>query len=136
MGVHLRTSHFIYEVGSSDFLISFFDTIEIRLTKGFFGKKYPAILTDLYSGKLTIDKFEKAEKELEDIRKRLKKYKPSKVVWDKDDLTKQPPWGNNISPDITDLSNYFVTSDGEDLFDVIFRAIEKAKQEKNELIIE
>lgn len=136
MGVHLRTSHFIYEVGSSDFLISFFDTVEIRLTKGLFGKKYPVVLKDFYNGTISYEKLDQAERELTEIRKRLKKFKPSKVVWDKNDLTKQPPWGKNISEEITDLSNYFVTSDGRDLFEVIFRAIEMAKQEKRELIIE
>lgn len=40
----------------------------------------------------------------------------SKVIWDIDDMTKMPPWGKNISKDITDLSNYFVTSDGKDFF--------------------
>lgn len=136
MGVHLRTSHFIYEVGSSDFLISFFDTIEIRLARSWFGTKYPIVLNEFYNGKLTVKNLEKAEKELKDIRERLKKFEPSKVVWDKTDLTKQPPWGDDISPDITDLSNYFVTSDGEDLFEVIFEAIGKAKDENSELIIE
>ncbi len=136
MGVHLSTSHFIYEVGSSDFFISFFDTIEIRLTKGLFGKNYPVVLTDFYNGKISFDKLDTAEKELAEIRKRLKKFKSHKVVWDKNDLSKQPPWGNNISEDITNLSNYFVTSDGRDLFEVIFRAIEMAKKKKSELIIE
>ncbi len=136
MGVHLRTNQFIYEVGSKDFLISFFDTIEIRLARSWFGKKYPTILNEFYNGKLTVKNLEKAEKELKDIRERLKKFEPSKVVWDKTDLSKQPPWGDDISSDITDLSNYFVTSDGEDLFEVIFEAIGKAKEENSELIIE
>ncbi len=136
MAVHLRTSHFIYEIGTSDFLTSFFDTIEIRLTKGLFGKKYPIVLNEFYNGNLKYENLNKAEQELKDIQKRLKKFKPSKVVWDKYNLEKKPPWGNNISSDITDLSNYYVTSDGKDLFDVIFRAIETAKSEKSGIIIE
>ncbi len=46
-----------------------------------------------------------------------------------DDLFKQPPWGKNISNDITNLSNYFVTSDGEDnsYRDMIFNALKKQK---------
>jgi len=136
MGIHLRTGHLIYEVGTSDFLISFFDTIEIRLTKGLFGRKYPVVLTDFYGGKVSPEKLVQAENELIDIQKRLKKMKPSKVVWDKNDLSKRPPWGDDISGDITDLSNYFVTSNGNDLFEVIFSAIEMAKQGNSELIIE
>lgn len=53
---------------------------------------------------------------------------PDKVVWDIDDLSKRPPWGSNISSDITDLSNYFVTSDGNDFLSVFFHALEKAKE--------
>jgi 2,3-bisphosphoglycerate-dependent phosphoglycerate mutase len=136
MGVHLRTSHFIYEVGSSDFLSSFFFTIECRLTKGLFGKKYPTVLKEFYSGRLSIESLTKAEIELKDIQKKLKKIDPSKVVWDMYDLTKRPPWGDDISDEITDLSNYFVTSDGKDLFEILFKAIARAKAEKSELIIE
>ena len=136
MGVHLRTSHFIYEIGSSDFFSSFFDTIDYRLTKGLFGKKYPTILKELYSGRIPYENLEKAEKELKDIQNRLKKFDPSKVIWNKYDLTKKPPWGDNISNEITDLSNYFVTSNGVDLFEILFSAIEKAISEREELVIE
>ena len=136
MGVHLRTNHFTFEIGTSDFFASFFDTIEIRLTKGIFGKKYPIVLNEFYRGNLNYQSLDKAEEELQDIQKRLRKFKPSKVVWDKYDLDKMPPWGNDISSDITDLSNYFVTSDGKDLFEVIFRAIETAKSEKSGIKIE
>lgn len=36
--------------------------------------------------------------------------------------------GTNISKDITNLSNYFVTSDGEDFITVFYRALGKAKE--------
>lgn len=136
MGLHLSTSHYIYEIGTSDFLTSFFDTIEYRLTRGIFGKKYPVVLNEFYNGYPKYENLDNAEKELKDIQKRLKKLKPSKVIWDKNDLNKKPPWGDNISSDITDLSNYHVTSDGKVLFDVIFRAIEKGKSEKSGIKIE
>ena len=50
------------------------------------------------------------------------------VIWDAEDLSLTPPWGNNISSDITDLSNYFVTSDGRDLISVLNEALEDAKE--------
>ena len=70
------------------------------------------------------------------ISKELKKYSPEKVVWDIEDLSKQPPWGNDISKDITDLSNYFVTSDGEDFLNIFKHALEKAKEIDSDIIIE
>lgn len=36
--------------------------------------------------------------------------------------------GNNISKDITDLSNYFVTSDGEDFLTVFKHALEDSQE--------
>lgn len=39
-------------------------------------------------------------------------------------------WGSNISEDITDLSNYFVTSEGEDFVSVFLDALETAKEIK------
>lgn len=51
-------------------------------------------------------------------------------MWDIEDLKKQPPWSNNISEDITDLSNYFVTSDGRDLISAIFKVFEAAETER------
>ena len=66
----------------------------------------------------------------------LKKLSVSKVIWDIDDLAKPMPWGNNISSDITDLSNYFITSDGEDLITILAHAIEKAIELGSDISIE
>ncbi len=68
--------------------------------------------------------------------KKLKLFSPSEVVWDIEDLSKQPPWGDDISSDIKDLSNYFVTSDGKDMFEVLFYALNEALEEKVDLKIE
>ena len=135
MGISLISKSETYEIGTPSFFGSFFDTIDYHLTKGIFGKKYPIVLGEFQNGELSFENLEKAEKELLIIQKKLKKYNPSKIIWDKYDLSKNPPWGNNISSDITNLSNYFVTSDGKDLFDVLFSAIKKAKDEKSSLKI-
>ncbi|MDR0459810.1 MAG: immunity 70 family protein [Coriobacteriales bacterium] len=41
-----------------------------------------------------------------------------------------------MSPDFTDLSNYYVTSDGNDLFYVLVSAVAKSIQEQACLYIE
>ena len=74
--------------------------------------------------------------ELKKIQLELQAFSPDKVVWDIDDLSNQPPWGKNISNDITNLSNYFVTSDGEDFITIFFNALEKAKKMQIDLTIE
>lgn len=62
------------------------------------------------------------------VEQRLKKHSPSSVVWDTDDLSKQPPWGNNISKEITSLANYFITSDGRNLIDVLHLTFHDAEE--------
>lgn len=71
--------------------------------------------------------------EINEIREKLKKFNPSQVIWDIEDLSKKPPWGEKISKDITDLSNYFVTSDGRDLFKVLLLALKDSKELKIDL---
>ena len=82
----------------------------------------------LYQGEIKPKDVNKAIKELNIINEELKAFTPDKVIWNIDDLSKQPPWGSDISEDITDLSNYFVTSDGEDFISVFFDALETAKE--------
>ncbi len=113
-----------YQIGSGDFLHSFFSTVALRLENGSWGSVYPVIMNELYQGELPVNKISDAMNELNCIRQELAKYDPNQVVWDIEDLSKQPPWGNRISEDITNLSNYFVTSDGEDFLAVFERALQ------------
>ena len=41
-----------------------------------------------------------------------------------------PPWGSNISPDINNLSDYFITCDGKNLISILKIALNKAELEK------
>ena len=92
---------------------------------------------ELYQGCLKNQDLNEGLEELRKVRKELKNFSPSDVIWDKhapishvraEDLSLTPPWGNNISSDITDLSNYFVTSDGRDLISVLSEAMNEAKE--------
>ena len=110
------------------FCIHFFSTVAYNLENQEWGSRFPVIMNKLYQGKVDGENIDKAIEELSIIKEELRKFSPDKVIWDIDDLSKQPPWGENISKDITDLSNYFVTSDGEDFMMVFYRALEKAKE--------
>lgn len=136
MAVGLSVNFFWYQIGSGDFLHSFFSTIAYNLEDNNWGSKYPIIMNKLYQGKIDCEELDIALVELEDIYQNLKKISAEKVVWDIEDLTKRPPWGNNISKDITDLSNYFVTSEGEDLITIFRHALEKAKEMNTQIKIE
>lgn len=136
MAVGLKVKFFWYQIGTGDFLHSFFSTIAYNFEDGKWGTRYPVLMKELYGGILRADHLKVAKDELEKITKELKKTPVSKAIWDIDDLSKTMPWGDNISPDITDLSNYFVTSDGEDLITIIHHAIDKAMELKSDIIIE
>ena len=92
-------------------------------------------MSELYQGRLKSEHIDKALEELRVIKRGLQGIAPEKVVWDIEDLSKRPPWGNNISEDITDLSNYFVNSDGDDFLSIFFHALEKAKEVNAEVQI-
>ena len=76
-----------------------------------------------------------AKVELNTIENELKNLSPDKAIWDIEDLTKQPPWGNKISNQITDLSNYFITSDGRDFLTIFQNALDAAIEIKKDVII-
>ncbi len=128
MAVGFKVKFYWYQIGNGDFLHSFFSTVSYNLENGMWGSRFPIIMNELYRGKVNRDDIDNAIEELKIIKTEFKKFNPDKVVWDIDDLSKQPPWRNDISKDITDLSNYFVTSDGNDFITIFFNALEMAKE--------
>ncbi len=136
MAVGLKVKYFWYPIGDEDFLHAFFSTISYHLEKGKWGKEYPTLFKKLYQGNLPWKDCPKAISELDEIKAKLKSYKPSKVVWDIDDLSLRPPWGDEISETITDLSNYFVTSEGEDIFVVFLKAFNASIENQSNVEIE
>lgn len=93
-------------------------------------------MNELYQGELKRNHIENVVKELKNIKKALKKFRPSEVVWDIDDLNAKPPWEDSISPEIKNLSMYFVTSEGEDLIDMLEKALMRAKDLEEPLYID
>lgn len=65
--------------------------------------------------------------ELSTIKSELKALPITKLIWDIQDRSKSPPWGDNIADTITDLSNYFVTSTGRDLIDTLHEILEEQR---------
>lgn len=126
--VGFSTSFYYYEIGSADFLHSFFSTVAYNLEGGHWGEKYPCLMNELYQDELAADKAAQALAELKSIQQGLKNYPVQNVIWDIDDLRKRPPWGDNISSNITDLSNYYFTSDGKDFITVFMNALQKAEE--------
>jgi len=77
----------------------------------------------------------KTREEAIEIERTLQAMTVDKVIWDTDDLTQKPPWGENISPKVTNLANYFATSDGKTFFEVLYTAFQTAEEDKCDMII-
>ena len=135
MGVELRVGNHRYEVGTSDFLNAFFSTVVVRLEGGRWGSKYPLLMNKLYMGEVSASDAVQLKSELEDIRKRLQQFTPDLAVWDFEDPSKNPPWGSNISSHIRSLAEYFWTSDGQDLLNVLIDASERAATSRERIIV-
>lgn len=136
MGIGLNVGDYYYEIGSGDFLHAFFSTISFHLEPEGWGTNYPYLINEIYQGSLEWEFTTKATEELKDIQRKLQNYKPSQVIWDINDTSLQPPWGENISSDITSLADYFVTSDSEDLIEVFFNAFQTSHYEREDIEIE
>jgi hypothetical protein len=80
----------------------------------------------LYQGKLPAENENAALDELRVAKAALSKLPPSAVVWDIEDKSTQPPWVSEISPTISSLGNYFVSSTGRDLFELLEEALSAA----------
>lgn len=135
MAVGFKANFYWFQIGTSSFLHSFFSTVCYNLEKKNWGSKYPYIMNELYQGMLKQKNITVALKELKEIKSGLSLLSPDKVIWDIDNLELSPPWGTDIAPTITDLSNYFITSEGEDFLSVFDSALQKALQLNTELSI-
>ncbi len=134
--VSFRVGCIMYEIGTASFLHSFFSTVAYRLENNRWGSRFPVIMNELYQGKLSCKNAPAAKAELTQIQKDLTTLSPDKVIWDIEDLSKQPPWGNKISSEITSLRNYFVTCDGRDFMEVFHMALDAAIEIKKDVLIQ
>lgn len=135
MSVAIHVGKDSFEIGAPSFLHCFFSTIAVRLEAEDWGTRFPVLMNDLYSGELDYQKAPYAKSELHTIQEQLKAFSPGEVVWDIENRSARPPWGSNISTHITSLSNYFVTSDGKDLFVVMLNALDTSIAKKQRVII-
>ena len=118
-----------WRVGSPDLLHAFFSSISVRLEPLGWGTRFPALLNDLYQGELDVSTVETALSELMLARRELSAMSPRHVVWDADDPTAAPPWGDAVAA--PDLAGCFWTEDGRSLFDVVAAALVTLRAESS-----
>ncbi|WP_453989772.1 immunity 70 family protein [Bacillus nitroreducens] len=135
MAVGFQFEYFFYQVGHGDFLHSFFSTISYHLEPDGWGTQYPKLMNDLYYNELCCKDIPYAIEEIDEIRDKLVDFLPSQIVWDIDDLNLRPPWKDHISKEITNLANYFKTSDGRDLFELLHTVLTAVYEDKSNVKI-
>lgn len=133
--VGLKVGPIFYKIGTGELLHSFFSSIAYHLEDNKWGTKFPFIMKELYAKELLVKDIPEALKEIHLIREIFKAYAPDCIIWDIENLEKHPPWGEDIAARITSLSDYFYTSDGEDLFETFVKALETAAKVKKVLTI-
>ena len=119
----LKVRSNVWPVDSGDFLFAFFSTVRTRLEPDGWGSRFPVVMNELYGGELSGESAPKAVAELDQIREELRKLPPSKLVWDAEEPSKQPPWGENVRDDVDDLASAFTTHDGRGLFEIFDEAV-------------
>ena len=125
-----------FPIGTDSFLYSFFSTICYRLEHQKWGKKFPVVMNELYSGSLSYGSIKICLREIESIERKFKRLAPSAVVWTLENLDEKPPWGEDISENIMSLAEYFITCDGKNLFEVLKTALKEAEVEQVDMRIE
>ena len=135
MAVGIKVGSIVDEIGAPSFLHSFFSTISAHADDGRWGSRFPHLFR-LYEGRVPAHEAADALAELREAKLILSRLSPASVVWDIENRSAKPPWGSDISPGITSLGNYFVSSTGRDLFDLLEEALEAAGQEDHDASIE
>mgnify|MGYP003617394503 CR=1 FL=1 len=136
MAVGLFVDPLFYKIEHGDYLNAFFSTITYHLEHNMRGSVYPYV-KKFYDGVIDFKDIDKLSEELIEIKEKLKFFEPDKIMWDNENLSLTPPWGNNNAKRITNLSNYFYTSNGgKDLFEIFFKAFESAKEIEENIIIQ
>lgn len=136
MSIGLTVGSITDEIGAPSFYHAFFSTISAHCEPKGWGTRFPHLMNELYQGRLPAKNASAALIELPKVKAELSKLPPQAVVWDIEDRSAQPPWGEDIAPEVTSLGNYFVSSEGRDLFELLDEAISSAVEEKEDAVIE
>ena len=117
IGIHLK--NIFTEVGSADFVHSFFSTISFHLEPDGWGTRFPELMNHLYQGRLEPAMAAEALAQARTCKGALQTLDPDRVVWDIDRIHLKPPWRDEIPSTVTSLANYHRTVNGLVLMDAL-----------------
>lgn len=74
--------------------------------------------------------------ELQQAKMSLSRLPPGSVVWEIESRQSEPPWGDNISAHIRGLADYFLSSTGRDVFDILEEALAASAEEQQDAVLQ
>jgi 2,3-bisphosphoglycerate-dependent phosphoglycerate mutase len=131
--VDLYVQNSMWTIGEDDFLHSFFSTLAYRLEPAGWGSRFPALLGELYRGRLPVAQVEEARSELATIRQELGEQPPDARVYAYEDPNRETPWP--VPPGASTLADCFVTATGRNLLDTLANALTGAGEARADLEI-
>ena len=105
MHVGVLVGSIIDEVGTPAFFNAAFSTVSVLLEDGQPGKRFPVFSHQLYAGEVPAAQAASLLRELHTIALELQQFSPAQLVWDAEDRSLTPPWGDRIAEHITSLGN-------------------------------
>ncbi|MCI0605912.1 immunity 70 family protein [bacterium] len=134
MGVNFVVDNKTFNVGSANFLHSFFSTISYNMEPQGWGSRFPMLIKHLYMGRLPYEKLPQLREELQNVLMELEKLPVSRVIWDIEDLAKEIP-GGPLAGNVKTAADFFITDVGTSLFDELNQAIDYAMKRKADITI-
>jgi 2,3-bisphosphoglycerate-dependent phosphoglycerate mutase len=131
--VDLYAGNTMWTGGEDFWLHSFFSTIAYQLESDGWGSRFPALMDELYAGRLPVDRVPEARTELATIDAELRQLPPEARVFDYDDPNRPTPWP--VPPGAESLADCFLTANGQSLLDVLARALDVSEEAHADLEI-
>lgn len=135
MAVGVTVGSITGELGAPSFVHAFFSTISAYCEPAGWGSRMPHLMNELYQGRLPHMHALLALAELHKAKATLSNLPPASVVWDIENRQSRPPWGDNIASHITNLGNYFVSSAGRDVFDLLGEALTASAEQQRDVVL-
>ena len=124
--VDLYVRNTMLTVGQDDFLHSLFSTIAYQVEREGWGSRFPALMKELYMGRLPKERVPQARDELQQVRQELSKLPPEARVYNYDEPNQPTPWP--VPPGATTLADCFLSSNGKNVLDLLERALDVSEE--------
>ena len=115
-------------LGDIDVVEAFYNTVSYRLEPDGWGTRFPALMDELFEGRVSAASADRALEELGVVERELSELPREKVVWDVHDRRPIEDTFRSVNHDAAYLRDYFVRADGTPIVDAMREALETARR--------